>query len=233
MADSVPSPFAWPVLAGMAGIFLPLAVALIARRSVRVDPVAHVALGWAVLGALDVASLVLYVRYGPEVVRPATFAPFVALILFIPPLFHWLGPAVRRIRWPALAFAVVLSSSGVALLGVERALRAVASPVARAVLAALSVAALARCCWRSARVPWRMDWFWVLLGMIVFYGVGIIWAPLTEYLVSRSWAAVVDLHMGMMLVHLGAYLLIARGAALRPGAQAEPPRWTTAASEVV
>jgi hypothetical protein len=233
MPVTPPSLLAWPVVAALTAIFLPLAAALYAGRSVRDDPVARIALGWAVLGMLNLLGIVQYLRLLPRSFAAAALAPVLGMLFFAPPLLRWIGGAAMRAKLPLLVFAVGLFLLGFLSLGADREFRIVVAPITSAVLAVLSGAALARCIWRATSVPWNFDWFWVLLGMTVYYAVGILWRPLSEFLVARSWAAVVDLHMGMSLVHVCVYLLIARGAALRSGAQAEPPRWTAAATEAV
>ena len=216
MLATGPSPFAWPILVGLTSTFVPLVAAAVTRRSPRDDAGAQVAVGWAVLGVLNLVALAQFLQVVPRSLPVVSLSAPLSLLCFTPPLLSWVGRGSARHRWwIAIVATAVMCAAGMAVLGVDREFRLVTVPAVGAVLTVLSVTALATMLWRRAGQPWRADWFWVLLGMTVYFVVGIVWKPLTEFLVARSWAALVDLHMGMMLLHGGTYCLMAWGL-LRP-----------------
>lgn len=206
-----PSPFAWPILTAVSAVYLPLVAALHARRPLWADPVGRIALGWALLGALDLWGLAHYLHLLPRSDVVNTLALPLAVVLFAPPLLALIGSRARRLAPALVGSALVLFAVAVALLGTARELRLVVSPVVDGVVALLALAALAAVARRAPGDPVRDGRVWVCAGTAEYFLLGVVWRPLSEALVARHWGTLIDLHMGMMLVHTIAYLLIAWG----------------------
>lgn len=202
-------------LAATAAAFLPPIAGALVRRSPR-DPAAQVAFAWlvpAIAGALGVVQFML---------RPALaglplggITPLFLPSLLLPPTLTWIGPTTKRWQWPAIVVWVLVVVVAAAKLGQGRAFRTAFDPFMGTVMCALSGWAFASCIRRHPDRIWRCDWFWILLGHIVYFLFDTLRFAVIEYLVAQhsGWMLAVD--RGVMLIYIGAYLMISRGVLLR------------------
>lgn len=232
MPGPTPSIFSWPLVAAFITQLFPLVAMLLARRSPRLDPLAQIAIGFGILELFDLTELAQLLHLAPHGILAITFSTPVRLLLFTPPLLTLIGPHAKRWQPVILGATVVLSIVGMYVLGTGREFRVVSNPVVDATLSVMAVAAIFRMAQKSPGALAKRDWFWVLLGFAVSVSAGILWRPMAEFLVMRSWGALVDLHMGMVILQSITFCVIAFGILLKPQGRAERPPLTAAASPV-
>lgn len=232
MPAQTPSPFSWPIISAFVAQLLPVAAMLLARRSPRTDPLARIAVGFAVLELFDLFELGQLLHILPHQVLAITFSTPVKMLVFTPPLLTLMGPRAKRWQPLVLGATVVLSAVGMLTLGLGREFRVVSNPIADTALSVMALAALFQSAHRSSTDPFRQGVFWVLLGFSVAEAAGILWRPLAEFLVARSWSALVDVHMGMVILQSVTFCMIAYGLLLRPEPVATAPSLTSAPERV-
>jgi hypothetical protein len=149
------------------------------------------------------------------VMRAGSVAVGVLLpLLLVPALLTWIGPRAKR--WQTAILGVTLAAAVATLLtlGSGREFSIIYKTPMHLGLLALTTAMLASQ-GRRASDP-RSDsaepgWLWIGGGHVVYLFATVIGRPLAEVLVPRSWSAVVDVHMALMLVYSATMVAIAWG----------------------
>ncbi|AHG89103.1 hypothetical protein J421_1566 [Gemmatirosa kalamazoonensis] len=216
MPSSPLSPaFLAPTLATVAA-FAPPAAAGWARRSFLGDPAGQVATCWLVTALVGLANFVAYFYHWlPRSFPLFPFAFGVMPLLLAPPLLTWIGRDAARWRWAFVAAWLAITAALLAALGTGREFVVVMDPLMSALLAALSLWALAAQVRRAPASIARHDWFWILVGQVTYFATNMIRVPLVETLVARHWAAAIAVSNGIMLLYCVSYVVIARGMLVR------------------
>jgi hypothetical protein len=210
-----------PSLLASALAFLPPAAALWTGRPLHRDPAGRVALAWLFMALAGVTQLVVYM-VAPRAPVPVTLVVTgVFPVLLLPPTLAWIGGRARRVQWPVLGVWLALYVAVCLRMGhlqQSREFKLLADPVMSAGMAVASAWALAAQVRRAPDQIGRADWFWILVAHVLYFAVMMFRMPLIEAAVARNWAAAIDVHNGVMLLHCAVYVLLARGMLLRRAA---------------
>jgi hypothetical protein len=199
--------------------FLPPVAALRSRYPFRREPAGQVAACWLVMALLGLAQL-LWFASGHSLARVPSTAVTTALfpLMLAPPSLTWIGPAAKRWQWHGCAVWLAFWAFAVVKVPDPRTFHAIVTPVMSLGMAAVSAAALAACVLRTTVADRRADWFWILLGHVVYFATSSFRGPLIEALVARHWNAAVAVSNGILLLYCAVYVVITRGMLLRPRA---------------